>query len=87
MKINNYVWENDLSLNDLVLKQKEKIDELQIQLQQKENIIKEVREYIENNDLYEQDYDYDYEENLVVGPPSDETARKILLEILDKEGK
>lgn len=54
------------------------------QLQQKENIIKEVREYIENNDLYEQDYDYDYEENLVVGPPSDETARKILLEILDK---
>ena len=59
---------------------------LQTQLQQKENIIKEVREYIENNDLYEQDYDYDYEENLVVGPPSDETARKILLEILDKVG-
>ena len=58
---------------------------LKSQLQQKENIIKEVREYIENNDLYEQDYDYDYEENLVVGPPSDETARKILLEILDKE--
>ena len=51
------------------------------------NIIKEVREYIENNDLYEQDYDYDYEENLVVGPPSDETARKILLGILDKENK
>ena len=59
-------------------------NELQNQLQQKENIIKEVREYIENNDLYEQDYDYDYEENLVVGPPSDETARKILLGILDK---
>ena len=54
-------------------------------LYEKENIIKEVREYIENNDLYEQDYDYDYEENLVVGPPSDETARKILLEILDKK--
>ena len=48
------------------------------------NIINEAIEYIENNDLYEQDYDYDYEENLVVGPPSDETARKILLEILDK---
>ena len=60
------------------------INKLQNQLQQKENIIKEVREYIENNDLYEQDYDYDYEENLVVGPPSDETARKILLKILDK---
>lgn len=25
MKINNYIWENDLSLNDLVLKQKEEI--------------------------------------------------------------
>lgn len=65
----------------------EYIKQLEYKLQQKENIIKEVREYIENNDLYEQDYDYDYEENLVVGPPSDETARKILLEILDKEGK
>ena len=67
--------------------QKEEIEDLQNQLQQKENIIKEVREYIENNDLYEQDYDYDYEENLVVGPPSDETVKKILLEILDKENK
>ncbi|MBR2711278.1 MAG: hypothetical protein IKE89_02285 [Bacilli bacterium] len=57
---------------------------LEQKLQQKENIIKEVREYIENNSLYEEDYDYDYEENLVVGPPNDETARKILLEILDK---
>lgn len=28
-----------------------------------------------------------FEENLVVGPPSDETARKILLKILDKEDK
>ena len=57
------------------------------QIERLHSIIKEVREYIENNDLYEQDYDYDYEENLVVGPPSDETARKILLEILDKENK
>lgn len=28
MKINNYIWENDLSLNDLVLKQKEEIERL-----------------------------------------------------------
>lgn len=49
-----------------------------------ENIIKEVREYIENNILYEQDYDYDYEENLTEYPPSDEQARKDILEILDK---
>ena len=45
-------------------------------------------EYIENNDLYEQDEDYDYEENLVLGVPDDSEPRKILLEILkgsDKE--
>ena len=69
-------YEKDLAYKSII--------QLQYQLQQKENIIKEVREYIENNYLYEQDYDYDYEENLVVGPPSDETARKILLGILDK---
>lgn len=50
------------------------------------SIIKEVREYIENNTLYEQDYDYDYEENLVEGLPSDEKAKQDLLEILDKVG-
>ena len=71
-------------LTSLVNSCQEEIRKLKSQLQQKENIIKEVREYIENNDLYEQDYDYDYEENLVVGPPSDETARKILLGILEK---
>ena len=63
----------------------QQLREVTLEIERLSNIIKEVREYIENNDLYEQDYDYDYEENLVVGPPSDETARKILLEILDKE--
>ena len=63
----------------------EYIEEQDKKLQQKENIIKEVREYIENNSLYEQDYDYDYEENLVEYPPSDEQARKDILSILDKE--
>ena len=78
LKINNYTRYEVEEVEAFAIKY------LQTQLQQKENIIKEVREYIENNDLYEQDYDYDYEENLVVGPPSDETARKILLGILDK---
>lgn len=71
------------AIDDLV----DENERLQDKVYKLEDIIKEVREYIENNDLYEQDYDYDYEENLVVGPPSDETARKILLEILDKENK
>lgn len=60
---------------------------LEKELQQKENIIKEVREYIENNSLYEQDYTYDYEENIEEWPPDDTKARKELLEILDKENK
>ena len=58
-----------------------------LEINKLKSIINEVREYIENNNLYEQDYDYDYEENLVVGPPSDEQARKDILEILDKENK
>ena len=64
MKINNYVWEKDLSLNDLVLKQKEEIERLN-------NIIKEVREYIEALNEYG------------IG----KNAKKELLEILDKVDK
>lgn len=70
---------------DRLLEDTKEINVLRNQLQQKENIIKEVREYIENNSLYEQDYDYDYEENLYEYPPSDEQARKDILSILDKE--
>ena len=49
--------------------------------------IEKAIEYIENNSLYEQDYDYDYEENLVEGVPDDTVPKRILLEILrgDKE--
>lgn len=39
-------------------------------------------EYIENNDLYTQDIDYDYDENMVLLPPSDELERQELLDIL-----
>ena len=38
MTTNNYVWEKDLSLNDLVLKQKEEIERLN-------NIIKELEKF------------------------------------------
>ena len=47
--------------------------------------INEAIEYIENNDLYYQDVDYDYEENMTLDPPSDEEARTILLSILKGE--
>ena len=42
MTTNNYVWEKDLSLNDLVLKQKEEIERLN-------NIINEIKK--ENKQL------------------------------------
>ena len=58
-----------------------------LEINKLKSIIKEVREYIEKNSLYEQDYDYDYEENLYEYPPNDEQARKDILEILDKENK
>ena len=49
MKINNYVWENDLSLNDLVLKQKERIEYLERSNNRREDEILELRK--ENADL------------------------------------
>ena len=39
-------------------------------------------EYIENNDLYTQDIDYDYDDNMVLSPPTDELESKKLLNIL-----
>ena len=50
MRINNkYVWENDLSLNDLVLKQKERIEYLERSNNRREDEILELRQ--ENADL------------------------------------
>ena len=52
------------------------------------NRIYKAIEYIESNDLYYQDVDYDYEENMILGNPSDEQAKKDLIDILkgvDKE--
>lgn len=57
MKINNYVWENDLSLNDLVLKQKEEIERLN-------NIVNELEKYIIN---FKEDYEKnDFQRNAKV---------------------
>ena len=39
-------------------------------------------EYIENHSLYEEEYDYDYEENSYLSSIDDEKAKKDLLEIL-----
>ena len=47
----------------------------------KSRIVKAL-EYIENNYLYTQDIDYDYDDNVVLSPPTDELERKELLNIL-----
>ncbi len=88
MSENNNIWLKTLfdymEKNKIMGKERKIIEELVNENIKLHNIIKEAREYIENNSLYEQDYDYDYEENLVEYPPSDEQAKKDILEILDK---
>ena len=49
--------------------------------------IRKAIEYIETHELYEQDYDYDYEENLTEYPPDDTKAKQDLLEILKGSDK
>lgn len=50
-----------------------------------QSIINRAIDYIENNDLYTQDIDYDYDDNMVLSPPTDELERKELLNILRGE--
>ena len=47
-----------------------------------ENIRKEAIEYIKNTTLFTEDYDYDYEENLVWKCATDDKGREDLLNIL-----
>lgn len=49
--------------------------------------IEKAIEYIENNSLYEEEYDYDYEENSYLSGIDDKQAKEELIEILkgDKE--
>lgn len=49
--------------------------------------IDKVIKYIENHSLYEEEYDYDYEENSYLSGIDDEVAKKDLLEILKGEDK
>ena len=50
-----------------------------------QNRINKAIEYIENNSLYETEYDYDYEENSYLSGIDDEIAKKDLLKILKGE--
>ena len=56
-----------------------------LQKQKYKEVIDKAKEYIENNPLYEEEYDYDYEENSYLSGIDDETAKKDLLKILRGE--
>ena len=64
---------------------KENNENMQIEMASCWEKIDKAIEYIEHNDLYYQDVDYDYEENMELLPPSDEIAKRDLLEILKGE--
>lgn len=53
MKINNYIWENDLSLNDLVLKQKEEIERLNNKLKDIKSQLDYLETYSSKEDVFE----------------------------------
>lgn len=59
------------------------VEELKDQLQQKENIIKEVREYIEKYDFITGYYEHNYDDEN--DTYTHYTVKEELLEILDKE--
>ena len=83
----NRLVNSALKLNDIV---NHLVAELEIRkgvAKVRQDKIDKAIEYIENNSLYEQDYDYDYEENLIEYPPNDEKATKELLDILRGEDK
>lgn len=51
-------------------------------IKKQKEVIDKAIDYIENHSLYEEEYDYDYEENSYLSGIDDETAKKDLLKIL-----
>ena len=74
-------------LIDYIVKINETYNKLIDKVNEQDQIIREAREYVENHSLYEEEYDYDYEENIYLSGIDDETAKKELLEILDRNVK
>lgn len=67
------------------------IDKLRVNLYetQQENtqlksVLKEIREYIKTKPLYEEEYDYNYDDELYLSDINSEKAEEELLEIIDK---
>ena len=58
------------------------IEDMEQENKQLKDTIDKVREYIKKHTLYEEEYDYDYEENMYLSGIDDEQAKKDLLSIL-----
>ena len=85
-KIKISVNEEDIqNLINCYKKDIEYIMQLEKENQKYKEVIDKAIEYIENNPLYEEEYDYDYEENSYLSGIDDETAKKDLLKILRGE--
>ena len=76
-------------LEERIVRVVNKNNNLQDQLQQKENIIKEVREYINNNTYKTEwgDFEEDNEDININDDLSEKNFIESILEILDKENK
>lgn len=74
--------------NDRHLEESNKLIKENFQLKKQrdlyKSVIEEIREYVTNHSLYEEEYDYDYEENSYLSGIDDETATNDILQILDK---
>lgn len=79
--LDNYINEIVKEITELHLHDKDLAlaQEIIKRLQQR---INKAIEYIENHSLYEEEYDYDYEENSYLSGIDDEQAKRDLLEIL-----
>jgi hypothetical protein len=65
----------------------DEVENLQQENHQLKDRINKAVEYIENNSLYDEEYDYNYEEEMYLSGIDDEVAKRDLLDLLkgDKE--
>lgn len=63
---------------------KRNIEHLQQEKQQLKQALLDIKEYVENNNLYEEEYEYNYDEELEYWGTNDNQAKEILLDIVNK---
>jgi len=80
----DYVGINGCLYQDI---SREELDLIVNEIERLNNRIYKAIEYIENNSLYEEEYDYDYEEIMYLVGTSDEVAKNDLLSILKGSDK